>query len=441
MRRNIRIFFQGIPLLMGFLIMTAAGLKAQTNHTLSGKVMDAVSGDVLPGAVIRLPEEGGLWTLTDTRGHFLIKLPQGNHEIEVSYIGYQTQLATVALDHDKDTVFTLMPMSYFIQGVTIFADSPAKRLSRAEMSIERIDAEIIQRVPTLLGEVDLLKVVQMLPGVQAASEGSSGFHVRGGSPDQNMILFDNATLYNVSHMLGFFSIFNSDAVKTMTLYKGDIPARFGGRLSSLLEVIPADGAGDFSVDGGIGLISSRISAQGGIADDRLTFLAAGRRTYADLFLPLAKNEIIKNTTINFYDLNARVKWKVNDKNYLYLSLYNGRDRFRISDMGLKFGNAAAAVNWNYAISDRLFMRLFTTYTNYDYDFQGSTTQMDLEWISRIQDAGLRVDFSYMPDQKNVFEFGVTSNFQWFQPGKAIGTGILASGTQVEQDITMSPRQG
>jgi len=285
MRRHIRIFFTGIPLLAGFLIITAAGLKAQTNYTLSGKVMDAVSGEMLPGAVIRLPEEGGLWTLTDTRGHFLIKLPQGNHGIEVSYIGYKPQLATVALDRDKDTVFTLMPMSYFIQGVTIFADSPAKRLSRAEMSIERIDAEIIQRVPTLLGEVDLLKVVQMLPGVQAASVGSSGFHVRGGSPDQNMILFDNATLYNVSHMLGFFSIFNSDAVKTMTLYKGDIPARFGGRLSSLLEVIPADGAGDFSVDGGIGLISSRISAQGGIADDRLTFLAAGRRTYASVPSP------------------------------------------------------------------------------------------------------------------------------------------------------------
>ncbi|MDD4919138.1 MAG: TonB-dependent receptor [Bacteroidales bacterium] len=441
MRRYIITLLAGIPLLMGFLIMTSAGLKAQTNYALSGKVMDAVSGEVLPGAVIRLPGEGGLWTLTDTRGHFLIKLPQGNHGLEVSYIGYKTQLTEVAIDSDKDTVFTLMPMSYYIQGVTVFADSPAKRLSRAEMSIERIDAEVIQRVPTLFGEVDLLKVVQMLPGVQAASEGSSGFHVRGGSPDQNMILFDNATLYNVSHMLGFFSIFNSDAVKTMTLYKGDIPARFGGRLSSLLEVIPADGAGRFSVDGGLGLISSRLTVQGGIADDRLTYLAAGRRTYADLFLPLAKKEIIKNTTINFYDLNARMKWKVNDNNYLYMSLYNGRDRFRISEMGLKFGNAAAAVNWNHAISDHLFMRIFTTYTNYDYDFKGSTSEMELEWISRIQDAGLRVDFSYIPNQKNVFEFGYTSNFQWFQPGKAIGTGTMGTGTHVEQDITMSHRQG
>ena len=162
MRRYIINLFAVIPLLMGLLIVTAAGLKAQTNYALSGVVADAVTGEVLPGAVIRLPGEGGLWTLTDTRGHFLIRLPQGNHGLEVSYIGYQTQLTEVVLDHDKDTVFTLMPMSYYIQGVTVFADSPAKRLSRAEMSIERIDTELIQRVPTLFGEVDLLKWLKLL---------------------------------------------------------------------------------------------------------------------------------------------------------------------------------------------------------------------------------------------------------------------------------------
>jgi len=293
MRQYITSLFRKFPLLLGFIVMSVAGLQARTLYSLTGKVMDAVSGDALPGAVIRLPEEQGAWTLTDTQGHFLLHIPEGTVRLEISYIGYNTKHTEIVLDRDIDTVFFLSPMTYNLQGLTVLADSPANRLRRSEMSIERLDVEVIQRVPTLFGEVDLLKVVQMLPGVQAASEGSSGFHVRGGSPDQNMILFDNATLYNVSHMLGFFSIFNTDAVKTMTLYKGDIPARFGGRLSSLLEVIPSDGSGRFTVDGGIGLISSRLSVQGGIANDRLTYLASARRTYADLFLPLAKNEIIK----------------------------------------------------------------------------------------------------------------------------------------------------
>ncbi|HNR27606.1 MAG TPA: TonB-dependent receptor [Bacteroidales bacterium] len=441
MRQYITSLFRKFPLLLGFIVMSVAGLQARTLYSLTGKVMDAVSGDALPGAVIRLPEEQGAWTLTDTQGHFLLHIPEGTVRLEISYIGYNTKHTEIVLDRDIDTVFFLSPMTYNLQGLTVLADSPANRLRRSEMSIERLDVEVIQRVPTLFGEVDLLKVVQMLPGVQAASEGSSGFHVRGGSPDQNMILFDNATLYNVSHMLGFFSIFNTDAVKTMTLYKGDIPARFGGRLSSLLEVIPSDGSGRFTVDGGIGLISSRLSVQGGIANDRLTYLASARRTYADLFLPLAKNEIIKNTTINFYDLNARLKWKLDDQNYLFMTLYNGRDRFSISDMGLKFGNAAASLNWNHVISDRFLMQVFTTYSNYNYDFQASTSEMALEWISRIQDAGLRLDFTYALNNENVFEFGYTSNFQWFQPGKAIGKGTLGSGTQVQQDITMSPRQG
>ena len=191
-------------------MLPAKGLQAQEKHTLSGKVMDAQEGEILTGAVVRVLEGSDAWTLTDSRGHFVLNLPEGPLKLEVSYIGYETRTQEILLDKNKDTLLFLKPLSYYLEGVTVFAESAGTRLRRAEMSIERIDAEVIRRVPTLFGEVDLLKVVQMLPGVQAASEGSSGFHVRGGSPDQNMILFDNATLYNVSHMLGFFSIFNSD---------------------------------------------------------------------------------------------------------------------------------------------------------------------------------------------------------------------------------------
>jgi hypothetical protein len=437
-------YFTVIGIALGIfleLMLSVTALQAQTKHTLSGKVMDGHEGEMLTGAVVKVLEGNRAWTLTDARGRFVLNLSEGPVKLEVSYIGYETQVREIVLDRNKDTLFFLMPLSYYLESVTVFAENAGTRLRRAEMSIERIDAEVIRKVPTLFGEVDLMKVVQLLPGVQAASEGSSGFHVRGGSPDQNMILFDNATLYNVSHMLGFFSIFNSDAVSDMTLYKGDIPARFGGRLSSLLDVIPADGAGRFSVNGGIGLISSKLAVQGSVAGDRLTYLAAGRRTYADLFLPLAKNELIKNATIHFYDLNGRVRWRINDNNYIYLTLYNGRDKFAISDMGVKFGNSVAAINWNHTFSDRFFMKLHTTYTNYDYDFKGSTNEMKMVWVSRIQDAGMRLDFTYMPAAGHLFEFGYTSNFQWYQPGKAIGTGELESGVQIEQDITMSRRQG
>lgn len=440
MKRTFTIWGRIVIIFLGS-ILGATVSAAQTHHTLSGKIMDAAEGGILPGAVIRLFNDHVTWTLADTKGRFTMDLPEGTIRLEISYIGYQTQVSEFLLDRDKDTLFFLVPQSYYLQGVTVFAETPAIRLRKAEMSVERIDVSVIERVPTLFGEVDLLKVVQLLPGVQAASEGSSGFHVRGGSPDQNMILFDNTALYNVSHMLGFFSIFNSDAVGNMTLYKGDIPARYGGRLSSLLNVTPQDGSGKFSVDGGLGLISSKLSVQGGIAGDDLTYLVTGRRTYADLFLPLAKSEMVRNTVINFYDLNGRMRWRINDNNYLYLTLYNGRDRFKVSEMGVKFGNSVAALNWNHSFSDRFFMKIHATYTNYDYDFSGKTNEMEMEWVSRIRDVGMRTDFSYVLDRNNIFEFGYTSNFQWFQPGKAIGTGTMGTGVRIQQDITMSRRQG
>lgn len=425
--------------IVSFLFLSLS-VSAQNLYHLSGKVLDGVTGEPLQGAVVRIMDNGNTWTLANDRGVFQLVLPGGDHLIEVSYIGYKPDQFQMKAEKDFETVFFLTPLSYILQSVTVFAESPEMRLRKPEMSVERIDARLVQRVPTLFGEVDLIKVIQMLPGVQAASEGSSGFIVRGGSPDQNMILFDNATLYNVSHMLGFFSIFNNDAVGNMTLYKGDIPARFGGRLSSLLDVEPADGSPGFAVNGGVGLISSKLSVQGRIGTDNFTYLLAGRRTYADLFLPLAKQEVVRDATIHFYDLNGRLRWKVNDNNYINLTLYNGMDRFAISKMGVTFGNSMAALNWNHTISPRLYLKTHATYTYYAYDFAGSTEQLDLNWVSNIKDAGMRVDFSFIPDKLNQVDFGFTSNFQWFVPGTAIGSAALKSGATVEQDISMSPRQ-
>ncbi|MGB4591928.1 MAG: TonB-dependent receptor, partial [Bacteroidales bacterium] len=441
MKRICTFLLNSVILLWGLAVLTSANIYARDGFRLTGKVVDVATGEGLQGALVKVVNGEGFWTLTDAKGGFSFLLPPGDFRLEVSYIGYKTEQQNTLLNADKDLLFCLTPLSYHLQDITVFAESPAQRLRKAEMSIERVDAEVVQRVPALFGETDLLKVVQMLPGVQSASEGSSGFIVRGGSPDQNLILFDNAPLYNVSHMLGFFSIFNTDAVKTMTLYKGDMPARYGGRLSSLLDVIPADGQTRFSMNGGLGLISSKLALSGRIGSDNFTYLVAGRRTYADVFLPLAKNEIIKNTVLHFYDLNGRVRWRINNKNTINLSLYNGMDKFKMSDMGLQFGNLAATLNWNRFFSDSFYLKAFTTYTQYNYDFRGKTHEMSMEWVSRVQDLGLRLDFSFIPAPEHVIEFGYTSNFQWFQPGKVLGKSELDKGPSIEQDITLSHRQG
>lgn len=441
MKRIRTTLLRSIILLLGLAVCPFTNLYAQDAFQCSGKIVDVSTGEGLQGALVKVVSDQEFWTLTDAKGRYSFLLPAGDFLLEASYIGYKTEQHNIRLEEDRECLFFLTPLSYHLHGITIFAESPAQRLRKAEMSIERIDAEIVQRVPTLFGETDLLKVVQMLPGVQSASEGSSGFIVRGGSPDQNLILFDNTALYNVSHMLGFFSIFNTDAVKNMTLYKGDIPAKHGGRLSSLLEVIPADGQERFSLDGGIGLISSRLTLSGRIGSDNLTYLLAGRRTYADIFLPLAKNEIIKSTVLHFYDLNGRMRWKINNRNTVHLTLYNGKDRFKVTDMGLQFGNTAATLNWNHFFSDTFFLKVFTTYTQYNYDFSGKTHEMSMDWVSKVEDAGLRMDFSYAPSHNHLFEFGYTSNFQWFKPGKVVGRSEMNSGPAIEQDITMSQRQG
>lgn len=427
---------------MGVLLFSLGSLWAQSNSTFTGRIMDAKTGDLLPGAVVRVLGASQNWTIANEKGIFYMKLPPNQYKMEVSYIGFQTDTIPVQLRQAQlDTVLFLFPQAFNLSSVTIYAETREMRLRNPEMSIERINAEVVERVPSLFGEVDLLKVVQMLPGVQAASEGSSGFSVRGGSPDQNMIQFDKAALYNASHMLGFFSVFNNDAVGGLSLYKGDIPANYGGRLSSLLDVEPQDGSPEFQVDGGIGIIASRLAVQGRIGTDNLTYLVSGRRTYADLFLPLSSNEIVKNAKINFYDLNGRLHWRMNENNTLNVTLYNGRDRFAAGEMGMNFGNAAGSLSWRHSFSDHLFLKVYGTFTDYSYNFKGTTNRISLSWDSSIQDAGFRADLSFVPNRLHKFDFGYTSNYQWFKPGTAVGSAELASGPSIHQDISMSPRQG
>ena len=278
-----------------------------------------------------------------------------------------------------------------------------------EMSLVKLDIKTIRMVPSLLGEVDLIKVLQLLPGVQPTSEGATGFSVRGGNADQNLIILDEATVYNASHLMGFFSVFNNDAVKNVTLYKGDIPAAYGGRLSSLLDVQMKDGnSKKTGFSGSIGTISSKLTIEGPIIKDRTTYLIAGRRTYADLFLPFAKDENVRNNKLYFYDLNLKLSHVINEKNRLYLSGYSGRDIFKNDFSSIGFGNRTASLRWNHLFSQKLFFNLSLIYSRYNYEIGTPQDEpTSFVWNSKLCDYSARFDFTHYISGNHKLRYGAT----------------------------------
>jgi len=279
-----------------------------------------------------------------------------------------------------------------------------------------------------MGEVDVIKAIQMLPGVQATSEGTSGFSVRGGSHDQNLIILDEATVYNASHLMGFFSVFNNDALKDVKLYKGDIPANFGGRLSSVLDVRTKDGNNQrFAATGGIGTISSRLTIEGPLFSENITYLASGRRTYADMFLLLSSEEQLRNTALYFYDLNAKVNYRINDKNRVFLAAYLGRDKFDMNIAGMDFGNQTVTLRWNHLFSPRLFSNFSLIGSIYDYYLRVELSDdFSMDWRSQIQDIGFKADFSFHPNPNHSIKFGYQPTYHRFKPGEGGGVGAMAS---------------
>ncbi len=300
--------------------------------------------------------------------------------------------------------------------IVVSADKPNDNVVRPEMSVEKLAARQIKLIPALFGEVDVIKAIQLLPGVQAASEGSSGFSVRGGSPGQNLILFDDAVVYNASHLMGFFSVFNNDAVDGITLYKGDIPAAYGGRISSLLEVDGKPGSDQFALNAGIGLIASRLMVQGPIVPGKINFLVAGRRTYADMFLPLAPEKNIRNATLYFYDLNTKLHARLDRKNQLSFTGYYGADSFGNHNMGMDFGNMTGTLRWKNFTTDDITIQVELLGSGYNYSMLADMQVFSGEWKSKIYDVGLRADLTYRHGQ-STYRFGVSSNYKWFTPGE------------------------
>lgn len=390
---------------------------AQQKFTISGYIKDAATGEELIGATVRVPELPGTGTTSNVYGFYSLTLPAGTYPVEFNYVGYEKQRREIELNQDSRLNISLQPAELELEEVVVREDRPDANVTDVSMSRESVSMERAKKLPALFGEVDVMKTLQLLPGIQTAGEGTTGLFVRGGSADQNLILLDEATVYNASHFLGFFSVFNPDVIKNVEIYKGGIPARFGGRLSSILDIQMRDGNDqNYILSGGIGSISSRLTAEGPLVKGRSSFILSGRRTYADLFLKLSSNEDINSNTLYFYDFNAKANYEINDNNRVYLSGYFGRDVFGLQDLfGLDWGNATATARWNHIFSDKLFLNTSLIYSKFGYGFEGDDGVNRFIWNSTLEETNLKLDFSWFLNPNNTLTFGSNSIYHFFGP--------------------------
>jgi hypothetical protein len=362
-------------------------------------------------------------------GRFVIYLRPGNYILEVTFVGYETEELSLHAEEGffKELRVVLKPGEMVLDEVTVRGRRTGEHLERTTMGVTHLDAMAIASIPAMLGEVDVIRAIQLMPGVQSVGEGSGGFNVRGGGMDQNLILMDQATVYNASHLMGFFSVFNNDVVKDVSLYKGNIPAEYGGRLSSLLKVSTREGNMQrFGGTGGLGSISSRLMLEGPIVTDRISFIAAGRRSYADLFIPLSSNEDIQGNKLYFYDMNMKANAIVNDNNHLQISSYHGRDVFRFGSdnpFTMDWGNTAFSLHWSNVINTDWLLNLNAIYTGYSYSMAFEGDGIDgFIWESGNKDLGLKLDFSWFPTESHAVKFGISSVYHVFNPGMFRGLG-------------------
>ena len=419
-RKN-RLFSGLFVLLFCLGIVNAFG---QQEYTISGVVTDLNTGETLIGVNVLIPElRAGV--ITNAYGFYSITLPQGAHELIYSTLGYTIERRSIVLNASMVIDVALGENAEELDEVVIKADVEALDITTPQMSVNSLTAQTIKNIPVVLGEADVIKSLLLLPGVSNAGEGASGFNVRGGAVDQNLILLDEATIFNSSHLFGFFSVFNPDAIKDLKLYKGSIPARYGSRVSSVLDIYQKEGnSKNFKMSGGIGAVASRLLVEGPIKKDQAAFLVGGRGSYAHLFLPLFD---IENTAY-FYDLNTKINYKIDDSNSLYLSGYFGRDYFGIQDSFINsYGNAVINFRWNHNFSDKLFSNLSLIYSNYYYglelDFVG------FKWDSGIENFNLKYDFNHYLSKGLQLNYGLQNIYYGFNPGKIIpnrpDSGIVA----------------
>ena len=385
------------------------------NVTLSGYIRDAASGEELISASIVNESRQG--TVTNIYGFYSLTLPAGEYTFTISYIGYETMTKKINLNASQTVNFELKEATNELQEVQVTAKKLDENLNRAEMSTTQLTAKQIKTIPQFLGEFDVIRSITLLPGVTTVGEGASGFNVRGGKTDQNLILLDEAPVYNSSHIFGFFSVFNGDAVRDLKLYKGGIPAPFGGRLSSVLDVRQKEGnTKEYGGTVGLGLLSSRVMFEGPIVQDKASFMIAGRRSYQDVLLKASPNDDINNIIANFYDLNAKVNYKFSDKSRLFLSAYYGKDAFGVPGL-VKFnwGNLGLTGRWNYLINDKLFLNVSTIYSDYDYAIGFDFPQAKIDNVAYIKNQTNKIAFSWFPNASHQVNYGAEATVYDFEP--------------------------
>lgn len=428
-------------LVLSILLMIATSLFGQ-KVTISGYVKDASSGEDVIGANVYL-EENLKGNTTNLYGFYSITIDTGKYTLVASYLGFNEYRQSIDLKEDMRINIELTKGAIQTQEVKVTAEAKDQNVSSTEMGKVDLSTETIKALPALFGEVDILKTIQLLPGIQTAGEGNAAFYVRGGGPDQNLVLLDNAVVYNTGHLFGFFSVFNSDAIKNTTVIKGGMPAEYGGRLSSVVDISMKEGnMKSWDFEGGIGLISSRLTIQGPLKKDKASILVSGRRTYADILarpvLKRIEDGDFAGNTYYFYDINAKINYKFSDKDRLYLSGYFGRDVFKFSspsdnfDFSFPYGNSTATLRWNHLFNDKLFMNATAIYNDYQFNVSSTFSDVEFRLSSGVRDIGGKIDFDYIPNPDHKIKFGLQYTHHTFTPYIADGN---QGDIEFETDLT------
>jgi hypothetical protein len=404
--------------------LTICKVHAQVKYTVSGYVKNSTTGEEVIGANIQLEGVKNIRAVSNAYGFFSLTVKKGNYKLLVSAIGYKVDKRAILLNKDLQYVVQLNPQSGDLNEVVILGKNNAEdRIVAPRMGVQNLSMKEIENIPVIFGEHDLVKVIQLLPGVKSAGEGSSGFFVRGGAADQNLVMLDEAVLYNPSHLMGFFSTFNSDAIKDVTLYKGNIPSQYGGRLSSVMDVRMNDGNNQkFSVQGGLGVIASRLTVEGPIVKNKGSFLISARRTYADLSLKVSKDTMINQSALYFYDVNFKANYQLGDRDRVYASGYLGQDKLKLGNLfGLDWGNKTGTLRWNHQFSPRLFANTSVIYSDYNYNIDLNSTATATGHISStIKDWHVKEELSFYQNTNSTWRFGVNSIYHTIKPGEYTG---------------------
>lgn len=406
------------------LLLFSITVSAQKNVTLSGYVKDEANGEALIGATVYI-KELSVGVVSNLYGFYSLQVAPGTYEVHISYIGYETISQEIDLAASKQLSVDLVASSQVLEEVVVTGEAADANVERIEMSMEKLPVKMVKKLPAFMGEVDVIKTIQLLPGIQSGGEGNSGLYVRGGGPDENLLLLDEAPVYNASHLMGFFSVFNSDAIKDIQVYKGGIPAMYGGKASSVIDIRQKDGnLKEHHVTAGIGNISSRLTVEGPIIKDKASFIVSGRRTYADVLGKLIGIEELKDNQLYFYDLNGKANYIINDNNRIYLSAYKGDDYFSLGEsIYMRWGNTTFTGRWNHIFSPQLFTNTSFIYSRYNYNLGVPGENADnFDWSSMIRDWNFKMDFSYYINPNNQMKFGVNAFYHHFEPGKIESTG-------------------